>query len=259
MAQWPAGKGTIVNSAETKLNILGDKSSTNSSRTAPTSDQIENAEKLPLDVEVVSDVICPWCWVGKRRLEKAIALLGPDARATVTWRPFQLNPSMPKPGMDRRQYIRAKFGSLERFQAMEGRLDEVGAGEGIEFKFGNISRIPNTLDAHRLIRLAQQHGKQDAVVEALFKAYFVDGVDVGERKNLVNLATSAGIEPTLAEKFLASDEGLEKVLAEEKRFKALGIDGVPGFVINGRSLFSGAAEPQVMVEAFREAQSALRG
>jgi predicted DsbA family dithiol-disulfide isomerase len=240
-----------VNSAKTKLNILGDKSSANSARTAPTSRQSENGRKLAFEVEVVSDVICPWCWVGKRRLEKAIALLGPNAQVTVTWRPFQLNPSMPKEGIDRNAYRMAKFGSLERSKMLDARLTAEGSSEGIEFHLDRIRRTPNTLDAHRLIWLAKKHGKQDAVVEALFKAYFTDGVDVGERENLVPIALAAGIEEALVQRLMATDEGLREVVAEEEQFKAMGIDGVPGFVVIGRFLFSGAAEPQVMVEAFR--------
>jgi predicted DsbA family dithiol-disulfide isomerase len=239
--------------AKTKLNILDDASSANSARTAPAVSQIGTADNIAFEIEVVSDVICPWCWVGKRRLEKAITLLGTDAKVTVTWRPFQLNPSMPKAGIDRNEYRRAKFGSLERSKELDARLTAVGATEGIEFRLDRIQRTPNTLDAHRLIWLAQKHGKQDAVVEALFKAYFVDGVDVGDPKNLVTIAISAGIEKALAEKMLATDEGLRAVVAEEEGFKAIGIDGVPGFVVNGQFLFSGAADPQVMAEAFRHA------
>ena len=193
-----SGKDRVVNPAKMKLNILGDRSSANSSRTALAVSQIGNAVKLAFEIEVVSDVICPWCWVGKRRLEKAITLLGTDAKVTVTWRPFQLNPSMPKAGIDRNEYRRAKFGSLERSKELDARLTAVGMTEGIEFHLDRIKRTPNTLDAHRLIWLAQKHGKQDAVVEALFKAYFVDGVDVGDPKNLVGIAVSAGIERALA-------------------------------------------------------------
>jgi predicted DsbA family dithiol-disulfide isomerase len=244
-----------VRPSPTKLSVLGDRSSANSPRTAPASTPMENGEKLVFEVEVVSDVICPWCWVGKRRLEKAIAMLGPDAKAKVTWRPFQLNPTMPREGADRCQYIKAKFGSLDRFQKMEDRLVEIGAAEGIGFEFGRITRIPNTLDAHRLIWLAQRHGRQDAVVEVLFRAYFADAVDVGAPKHLVDIAVSAGIERAWAEEMLATDEGLKEVIAEEAWFKEMGIDGVPGFVVNGQFLFSGAAEPQVMAEAFRQAAS----
>jgi predicted DsbA family dithiol-disulfide isomerase len=236
----------------TKLNILGDTSTANTAPTAPTKSQIENAGKKDFEVEVVSDVICPWCWVGKRRLEKAIVLLGPDAHVTVRWRPFQLNPTMSRAGIDRNQYRMAKFGSLARSQELDERLTAVGATEGIEFHLDRIKRTPNTLDAHRLIWLAQKYGQQDAVVESLFKAYFVDGVDIGQQRNLVGIAVSVGMDQALVERMLATDEGLKEVIAEEERYKAMGIDGVPGFVVNGVFLFSGAAEPQVMANAFRQ-------
>ena len=202
-----------------------------------------------IELDVVSDVVCPWCFVGKRRLQKAIKLLGDSVDVKVTWRPFQLNPWMPKEGMDRREYRRAKFGSLERSQQLDARLVGVGASEGIEFHLDRITRTPNTLDAHRLIWLAQQHGLQDAVVEALFQAYFVDGVDIGNQKNLMAVAQAVGLDRTLAENLLSTDLGAREVLAEEAKFKELGIEGVPSFVVDGSVLFSGAAEPQMIAEA----------
>jgi predicted DsbA family dithiol-disulfide isomerase len=199
-----------------------------------------------IQLDVVSDVICPWCFMGKRRLEKAIKLLGDSVDVRVTWKPFQLNPWMPKEGIDRQEYRRAKFGSMERSQQLDARLVAVGASEGIEFHLDRITRTPNTLDAHRLIWLAQQHGLQDAVVEALFQAYFVDGIDIGDQTNLMTVAESVGMNRTLVEKLLSTDLGVQEVLAEESKFKALGIEGVPSFVVQGTVLFSGAAEPQVI-------------
>ena len=241
-----------VKTPKPKLHILGEPSSADSARSAGTTDEPRAAANAVFDIDVVSDVVCPWCWVGKRRLEKAIALLGPKANVKVTWRPYQLNPSMPKDGADRREYIAAKFGSVARFAAMEERLVEIGASEGIGFRFDRISRSPNTLDAHRMVWLSQRHGGQDAVVEALFNAYFVDGTDVGEAHNLAAIAAAAGMEKTFVERFLASDDGLRAVLDEERQFKAMGINGVPGFISNGRYLFSGAIEAQMMVDALRE-------
>jgi predicted DsbA family dithiol-disulfide isomerase len=202
-----------------------------------------------IELDVVSDVICPWCFVGKRRLEKAIKLLGDSVDVKVTWRPFQLNPWMPKEGFDRQEYRRAKFGSMERSHQLDARLVAVGASEGIEFHLDPITRTPNTLDAHRLIWRAQQHGLQDAMVEALFQAYFVDGVDIGDQKNLVTVADSVGMDRTLVENLLSTDLGVREVLDEEARFKELGIEGVPSFVVDGTVLFSGAAEPQMIAEA----------
>ena len=202
-----------------------------------------------IELDVVSDVVCPWCFVGKRRLEKAIKLLGDSVDVKVTWRPFQLNPWMPKEGMDRREYRRAKFGSTERWQQLDAQLAAVGAGEGIEFHFDRITRTPNTLDAHRVIWLAQQHSLQDAVVEALFQAYFVKGVDIGGHKNLLAIAQAVGMDRTLTESLLSTDLGVKEVLAKEAKFKELGIEGVPSFVVQGAVLFSGAAEPQMIAEA----------
>jgi predicted DsbA family dithiol-disulfide isomerase len=240
-------KESIVNAFNQSLPIIGEEILPSSISQINVGDHT----KLVFEVEVVSDVICPWCWVGKRRLEKAIVLLGPNAQIKVTWRPFQLNPSMPKEGINRNAYRKAKFGSLEHSQMLDARLTAVAASEGIEFHLDRIKRTPNTFDAHRLIWLAQRHDKQDAIVEALFKAYFVEGVDVGDRRNLVSIAATAGIEASLADNFLASDEGSNDVLDEEEKFRALGISGVPSFVANGVVLFSGAAEPHVLAQAFK--------
>lgn len=215
-------------------------------------------ETTHFEIKVVSDVICPWCYVGKRRLEKAITLLGPNAQVKVTWKPFQLNPTMPKAGIDRNEYRKAKFGSLEKSKMLDARLTAVGASEGIAFHLERIARTPNTFDAHRLVWLAQRHDKQDAVVEALFKAYFIDGVDIGATRNLMSIAAAIGIEKATAEKMLATDEGLNEVVAEEEQSKAMGIEGVPGFVVGGIVLFSGAAEPYLMVEAFQNIRLSQR-
>ena len=202
-----------------------------------------------IELDVVSDVICPWCYVGKRRLEKAIKLLGDSVSVKVMWRPFQLNPWMPKEGIARQEYRRAKFGSIERSQQLDARLTAVGAGEGIEFHLERITRTPNTLNAHRMIWVTQQQGLQDAVVEALFQAYFVDGVDIGDQKNLMTVSQAVGMDRTLTENSLSTDLGVKEVLAEEAKFKELGIEGVPSFVVEGTVLFSGAAEPQMIAEA----------
>jgi predicted DsbA family dithiol-disulfide isomerase len=231
---------------DTKLPICTDDACT----TAPQhSNRIIKPGSGVIDLDVVSDVICPWCFVGKRRLEKAIRLLGDSVDVKLTWRPFQLNPWMPKAGIERQEYRRAKFGSIERSQQLDARLTAVGTGEGIEFHLDRLTRTPNTLDAHRVIWLAQQHGLQDAVVEALFRAYFLNGVDIGHQKNLLVVAASAGLDRTLTEKLLSADSGAQEVVTEEARFKELGIEGVPSFVVHGTVLFSGAAEPQMIAEA----------
>jgi len=209
-----------------------------------------------LTIDVVSDVICPWCFIGKRRLEKALLLLGNPATVQVVWRPFQLNPQMPAQGIERRAYRIAKFGSWERSLALDAKVAEAGRGEGIDFAFDMMTRTPSTLDAHRLIWLAQKNGVQDAVVETLFRAYFEDGLDLNDRLTLLALAVRSGIPAPDAERLLAGDEGRAEVLNEEARFKSIGMSGVPSFFINGEIAFSGAVEPSFLADAIRQA---LRG
>src|SRR3954466_1519161 len=146
---------------------------------------------MALTVDVISDVICPWCYIGKRRVEKAVAAVAGRHEVRVRWHPFQLNPQMPKGGMDRRAYRTAKFGSWEKSQALDAQVAAVGAAEGLVFAFDKMRRTPNTLDAHRLIRLAGQEGIQDAVVEALFRAYFTEGRDISDRQTLLDVVAEA--------------------------------------------------------------------
>lgn len=206
---------------------------------------------MAVTVDVISDVICPWCYVGKRRLEKAIALSGrQDVR--VRWHPFQLNPRMPMGGVDRMAYRTAKFGSWERSLALDAQVAEAGRGEGIAFAHHKMLRTPNTLDAHRLIRLADTDGVQDAVVEAVFRAYFTDGRDIGDRAVLLDVAAAAGLDRGRAETLLAGAADLDAVRREEAEAQRRGVTGVPFFVINGTVALSGAREPEAFLAAFRE-------
>lgn len=203
-----------------------------------------------MQIEIYSDVVCPWCYVGKRRLERALAQFGGEA--CTRWRPFQLNPTMPVDGVDRKTYLEAKFGSLEAFERLEGQVIEAGASERIAFAFDRIKRTPNTLAAHRLIWHAQQHERQDEIVEALFHAYFVEGRDIGNTEILAQVATQAGFERTETEVFLKGDGGLADVKAEEAAGHRLGIRGVPYFVMNGAYAISGAHPPDTFVAAFKK-------
>jgi predicted DsbA family dithiol-disulfide isomerase len=205
---------------------------------------------MALAVDVISDVICPWCFVGKRRLEKAIRSLDGQHQVRVRWHPFQLNPRMPKEGMNRRDYRTAKFGSWEKSLALDAQMKEVGAGEGIAFALDRIGRTPNTLDAHRLIWLAGEAGVQDAVVEALFRAYFCDGRDLSNRETLLDMAAGAGLSRARAQEVLDSGEGLDAIRTAEERARELGVQGVPFFVINGELALSGAQKPEVFLAAF---------
>ena len=208
---------------------------------------------MTLNVDVISDVICPWCFVGKRRLEKAVALLGGRREVRVRWLPFQLNPQMPKEGVNRREYRTAKFGSWERSLGLDAQVTEAGRSEGIPFAFDKIERTPNTLDAHRLIWLADTMGVQDAVVEALFRAYFTEGRDISRTSVLLDVVAGAGLDRGRAEALLTGDEGLAAIRAAEEKARRAGVEGVPFFLINGTLALSGAREPRAFLEAFGRA------
>ena len=203
-------------------------------------------------VEVYSDVICPWCYVGKRRFKRAIQQVGNTVKTHVAWRPFQLNPAMPKDGMDRTAYLAAKFGSLDRFKEMEQRLSDAGRAEQIPFAFEKIARTPNTFLAHRLIWYSGIQGRQDAVVERLFKGYFEEGLDIGSLSILTELADRAGLR---ASEFLTSEEGAAEVKAEESVGHTLGIRGVPYFIFGNRYGISGAQPVEVFVSAIEKART----
>jgi predicted DsbA family dithiol-disulfide isomerase len=207
-------------------------------------------------VEVFSDFVCPWCPIGKSRLDKAIALLGPDLSVKVTWRPYELNPGLPKEGVDRRAYLAAKFGSLESYERMSAHVVAAAASEGIPFRLDRIERTASTRDAHRLAWLAQKLGLQERLVPALFRAYFTDGENLGDPAVLARIGAEAGLDEGRVDALLAGDEGLAEVLAEEKRAFRLGIDGVPCFVVDGRPVLSGAQPPEVIAAALRDAAGA---
>ena len=204
------------------------------------------------ELSVVSDAICPWCYVGKRRLEQAFALIGPAHRPRVTWRPYELNPQMPKAGIDRREYRMRKFGSWERSLQLDAQLTEVGKSVGITFRYDLMKRTPNTFDAHRLIWLAGQLGRQDAMVETLFRAYFSEGRDIGNVDVLAALAAEAGIERVRVQAMLAGTEGSAEVAADEEVAMRAQLSGVPTFVLDGHMLFSGAQSPELIAQALRK-------
>jgi predicted DsbA family dithiol-disulfide isomerase len=207
-----------------------------------------------MHVEIYSDVVCPWCFIGKRRLERALETAGNANRAHVIWRPFQLNPTMPKEGMDRRVYLDAKFGGAEVRRTMEERVAKAGEMEGIVFAFDRIERTPNTFEAHRLNWFVQQRGKQDDVAEALFHAYFTEGRDIGDAQTLVEVATEAGLARDAVRQFLMSDLGVEEVRAEEGAGHRMGIRGVPYFVLNATYAISGAQPPDIFVSALQKVE-----
>ena len=202
-------------------------------------------------IDIFSDVICPWCFIGKRRLEKAIAAQQQEVR--VRWLSFQLNPTMPKEGISRKEYRTAKFGSWERSLALDAQVAETGRGEGIPFAFDKIERTPNTLNAHRLIGLADTEGVQDAVVEAVFRAYFVEGRDISQTTVLLDVVAGAGLDRGRAEAILSGDEGLAAIRSAEEQARGSGVQGVPFFLINNTVALSGAREPSAFLDAFEQA------
>ncbi len=206
-----------------------------------------------LTIDVISDVICPWCLIGKRRLEKALG----DRPATVRWHPFQLNPDMPREGIDRKTYRTTKFGSWERSLELDAQVGAAGRAEGLAFNFDRMARTPNTLDAHRVIWLAGERGVQDAVVEALFQGYFTDGRDLSDSATLIEMAAGAGLDRAEVDELLAGDAGLDSVRAGEERARRLGVSGVPFFVVNGKVALSGAQPPELFQQAFEQAGEAV--
>ncbi len=207
-----------------------------------------------LTIEIYSDVVCPWCYIGKRRLERALDQLNGAATARITWRPFQLNPTMPKDGMDRTTYLAAKFGSHDAFRQMEEHVLAAGAGECIPFAFEKVARTPNTFLAHRLIWHAEQQGCQDAIMESLFRGYFTEGADIGLVPVLGQLAGRAGLDAADVESFLQREEGTTEVKVEEAAGHRIGIRGVPYFVLNGSISISGAQPPDIFVSALQQAE-----
>jgi predicted DsbA family dithiol-disulfide isomerase len=206
---------------------------------------------MKLNIDIISDVICPWCYIGKRRLEKAIAAF--DRQVQVRWLPFQLNPTMPKEGILRRDYRIKKFGSWERSLELDAQVAAAGKAEGIHFAFERMERTPNTVDAHRLIWLADKQGVQDAVVEGLFRAYFTDGRDISNRQTLIDVVAEAGLERLQADAVLESDQGMEAIKEAGEQARRVQVDGVPFFIIGDKLTLSGAQPPDAFLDAFRQA------
>ena len=195
-----------------------------------------------MKIEVASDVVCPWCYIGKRRLEKALALLKGEVEIELHWLPFQLNPGLPPEGIPRAEYRKAKFGSLERSKQLDARVISEGKGEGIEFAFDRIETQPNTTQAHRLIALAEN---QDAVVDALFRAHFEQGRKIGDPKVLAEIAARCGVK--------GWPEQAQDVSGLEDEVRGMGISAVPTFIFERKTGVSGAYPAETLASAIREA------
>jgi predicted DsbA family dithiol-disulfide isomerase len=219
--------------------------------------EVKGSRRMILTIDVISDVICPWCLIGKRRLEKAVAAVDGQHEFRVRWHPFQLNPLLPNEGISRREYRTRKFGSWERSLELDAKVIAVGETEGIHFAFDRIERTPNTVDAHQMIWLGDQQGIQDAIVEALFRAYFTEGRDISNRQALIDVVTEAGLDRQRAESVLNSDEGLDAIKAADVHVRRFRVDGVPFFIVNGEIMLSGAQPPNAFLAAFNEALASM--
>ncbi len=199
-----------------------------------------------MQLEIFSDTVCPWCYIGKRRLERALRMR-PQPGLTLRWRAFQLNPGLPGSGMDRRQYMIAKFGSLDRAQRLFDAVARVGAQEGIQFDFEHIGRTPNTLRSHRLLYAAAEEGRQSDLLDLIFAAYFSQGLDIGDADVLSALAFESGMSAALINEAMTEGSRMDLAINEDLQSRRIGINGVPFLVFNGRFGLSGAQEPEALL------------
>ncbi len=206
----------------------------------------------PVTIDVISDVVCPWCYLGKRRLARAIGLV-PEIPVFVRWRPFRLDPTIPPDGVVREDYLSAKFGSVEAVAESHRQLTEHGRVEGLDYHFDRITRSPNTVDAHRLVHWAAAEGVQDDMVERLFAAYFSEGLDVGDTTVLADLAADVGLDAASVAERLAGDEDRALIMAEIENAYRVGVSGVPCFIIDRRLAVTGAHPADVLVQAIEQA------
>ncbi|MBA5776798.1 DsbA family oxidoreductase [Stappia sp. F7233] len=215
-----------------------------------------NSEVLTIDV--VSDVMCPWCFIGKKRLEKALEDL-PDVAIEIRWRPFQLDASLPAEGKDRKKYLSDKFGSLDRAKEVYKRIGAAGDEEGIPFAFDKITKSPNTLNSHRLILWSKAEGKQNEVVHRLFELYFLEGADLSKNETLVEVAREVGMDAEAVAKLLETDIDLERIKQDIENAHSMGVTGVPCMIIDERFALMGAEMPETIVAAVRHAQETKPG
>ncbi len=208
---------------------------------------MSEAASEPVTIDVVSDVMCPWCYIGKRRLEKALA--ESPVPIIVRWHPFQLDPTLPEGGKDRKQYLAEKFGSAGLAADRYAHVEAAGAAEGIPFAFEKIAVSPNTLDAHRLISWAAAEGREDAMVEALFRAYFTEGRNLADRAVLAAVASEAGMDPDKIAARLGTDDDVGDITAQIRRASEIGITGVPTFIVGNRYAVVGAQPPEAILQA----------
>jgi len=202
-----------------------------------------------MHIDIISDTVCPWCYIGKRRFERAVAER-PDLEITLSWRPYQLNPEMPRDGMDRDEYVSLKFGNEDSAREVYESIQIVGDSEDIPFAFDLVQRTPNTIDSHRLIGWAENAGLQDAVVEKLFQRYFLEGADIGDPEVLIEVAEEVGMNTDIVSDLLEGDVERDKIAEENKRYQEMGVTGVPCFIIDKKYVVMGAQEPETFLQMF---------
>ena len=206
-----------------------------------------------ITIDVVSDVVCPWCYVGRMQLKKALSFL-PDIEVDIRWRPYQLDPTLPPQGKDRQTYLREKFGSDDRVDEIHRQLAQIGEGVGIDFDFEAITRSPNTFDAHRLVHWAAQASSdaQDMVVGTLFSFYFEQGLDIGDHEVLVDASASAGMEAPIVARLLQSDADKDTIRADIDTANRIGVRGVPCFILDQKYAVMGAQPAEILADAIRQ-------
>jgi predicted DsbA family dithiol-disulfide isomerase len=210
------------------------------------------ADQAPVRIDIVSDIVCPWCFIGKRRLEKALAMK-PDIPVELHWRPYFLNDWIPREGISREQYLTTKFGGVDRYTAIAQRVAAAAREEGLTYAMDKISRQPNTTDAHRLIRWAESIGKAAEMKQTLMNLYFTEGADLTDRAVLADAAAAIGLDRVKVEAALASDDGVAQIEREAEAAKEAGIQGVPMFIFGGKFAVSGAQSPEYLAEAIERA------
>ena len=207
-------------------------------------------------IDIISDPICPWCYIGKTRLDRALEL-NPTHNFIIEWHPFQLNPTMPKDGMDRREYLEAKFGGQKEAIEIYSNIDKTATETGLSLNFGGIKRTPNTIDAHRLIHWAGIEGRQNSIIDRLFKAYFQEGRDISEHSVLTRIASAAGMDQDVVRSLLKSDADKEDIKARDTDARKRGIQGVPAFVVANEYVIQGAQTIDIWDNIIKEIQEVI--
>jgi predicted DsbA family dithiol-disulfide isomerase len=205
----------------------------------------------PLQIDIVSDVVCPWCYIGKRRVENALALV-PDVAVEVNWRPFFLNPWIPREGISRDSYLETKFGSVDAYKGIAGRVVAAAGEEGLSYRPETVKRQPNTIDCHRLIHWAAASGKAGAIKQRLMELYFRDGGDLTQAETLVQAAVDCGLDGDQVRRRLATEEDVDLISAQAREASDNGISGVPTFVLAGKYAISGAQPAEQLARAIRQ-------